>query len=59
MNKNEKNNKIHKEGWDAGYEKGFKEGTKHALTVISEGEGWEESRDNYARKMKIPTIYGK
>ena len=39
--------------------KAYKKGLADALRIISDGEGWEESRDYYARIMKLPTIYDK
>jgi len=36
---------------------GKESGRLEALTLISEKEGWEETRDIYAEKLGLPTKY--
>lgn len=55
--KNSRDNRIHKEGFDAGYKKGIIIGRKEMLEYISNHQGWEESRDFYAYHFGIRRQY--
>lgn len=45
--------------YQKGYDEGYNDGKQHALDIIAEGRGWEESYDECAKKLGLPLKYKK